>query len=121
MIISLCNTCYSPRIDENSIKYNGDFYCSFECLEKRVKLETGRGFSQDLVSEIDELEEKIDDLNFTINDMESYIDEANRQYKLIKELYYIIEKGYRTDDVEKMEDAISSAIEFYNDNGIELG
>ena len=91
--MSMCNYCYSPRVDETSLKHEDNLYCSLECFYNdmsRYKCESTREELEDnisnLESQIESLEEENSELDNRLDEYGEYKGNVNKASILLDQL-----------------------------------
>lgn len=113
----VCEKCYTPRINDSSIKWGDKYYCSLECFE-------GHNNGESNADIIERLKDEIAELNQTIENLED--DENNTEHENhLEHIYDKINSIYALDENmkswTKIDKVISELIEYYNDEGVYNG
>lgn len=117
-MLKICDICYTPRVDDNSIRYENKYFCSYDCFQKCMQ---GKSFKE-YEDEIESLKDKIKDIE---NNFERWKEEHTEVYNQnefilshLSEIYYRLNSVYAIDDREKQDEIISELIEYYSDEGL---
>ena len=126
--MKVCEKCYTPRIDDSSIKWGDKYYCSLECFEGNNNDESNADIIERLKDEITDLEETkngyIDDMDEAIYESSAHKEHLEHIYDKLNSVYGLYEEG-EPDELsgtnKKRDDMISELIEYYNDEGVYNG